>query len=122
MKLEKPVTQKDVTVSRFEMSIQNDPTAESLFCSEVYDRVNEDNSVVATSSNGITQKKTADGMQGTIEMTVAHSLSTESIYAAELYRILTDIETTNNGVAYYVRTNGSATTYRETVKLSDLPM
>ena len=119
VKLEKPVTQKDVTVSRFEMSIQNDVTA-GLFCSEVYDRVNEDNSVVATSSNGITQKDTAKGMQGTIEVTVPHSLSTKSTYAKELYRILTDIETTNNGVAYYVRTNGSATTYREAVKLSDL--
>ena len=125
VKLEKPVTQKDVTVSRFEMSIQNDPTAESLFCSEVYDRVNEDNSVVATSSNGITQKKTADGMQGTIEVTVPHSLSTKSIYAInadELYRILTDIETTNNGVAYLARLNNSAppSVYKDAVRLSDL--
>ena len=52
VKLEKPVTQKDVTVSRFEMSIQNDVTA-GLYCSEIYDRVNEDNSVVATSNNGV---------------------------------------------------------------------
>ena len=125
VKLEKPVTQKDVTVSRFEMSIQNDPTAESLFCSEVYDRVNEDNSVVATSSNGITQKDTAKGMQGTIEVTVPHSLSTKSIYAInpdELYRILTDIETTNNGVAYLARLNNATppSVYKDAVRLSDL--
>ena len=125
VKLEKPVTQKDVTVSRFEMSIQNDPTAERLFCSEVYDRVNEDNSVVATSSNGITQKDTAKGMQGTIEVTVPHSLSTKSIYAInpdELYRILTDIETTNNGVAYLARLNNATppSVYKDAVRLSDL--
>ena len=125
VKLEKPVTQKDVTVSRFEMSIQNDPTAERLFCSEVYDRVNEDNSVVATSSNGITQKDTAKGMQGTIEVTVPHSLSTKSIYASnpdELYRILTDIETTNNGVAYLARLNNATppSVYKDAVRLSDL--
>ena len=121
VKLEKPVTQKDVTVSRFEMSIQNDVTA-GLYCSEIYDRVNEDNSVVATSSNGITQKDTAKGMQGTIEMTVAHSLSTKSIYAKELYRILTDIETTNNGVAYLARLDYATppSVYKEAVRLSDL--
>ena len=121
VKLEKPVTQKDVTVSRFEMSIQNgNPVTERLYCSEVYDRVNEDNSVVATSSNGITQKDTAKGMQGTIEVTVPYSLRAESIY--ELYRILTDIETTNNGVAYLARLNNGASpsVYKDVVRLSDL--
>ena len=54
-----------------------------------------------------------------------HSLSTKSIYAInpdELYRILTDIETTNNGVAYLARLNNATppSVYKDAVRLSDL--
>ena len=104
VKLEKPVTQKDVTVSRFEMSIQNvDPEDDSVSNQtnqKVYDRVTNDNSVVATSSKGISVTTVNGVKQGVITVNPRHSLSEDSIYNG-LYRILTDIETTNNGVAFY---------------------
>ena len=101
VKLEKPVTQKDVTVSRFEMSIQGiDPNGTNQTNQKVYDRVTNDNSVVATSSKGISVTTVNGVKQGVITVNPRHSLSEDSIYNG-LYRILTDIETTNNGVAFY---------------------
>ena len=101
VKLEKPVTQKDVTVSRFEMSIQGiDPNGANQTNQKVYDRVTNDNSVVATSSKGISVTTVNGVKQGVITVNPRHSLSEDSIYNG-LYRILTDIETTNNGVAFY---------------------
>ena len=101
VKLENPVTQKDVTVSRFEMSIQGiDPNDANQTNQKVYDRVTNDNSVVATSSKGISVTTVNGVKQGVITVNPRHSLSEDSIYNG-LYRILTDIETTNNGVAFY---------------------
>ena len=93
VKLEKPVTQKDVTVSRFEMSIQGiDPNGTNQTNQKVYDRVTNDNSVVATSSKGISVTTVNGVKQGVITVNPRHSLSEDSIYNG-LYRILTDIET-----------------------------
>ena len=120
VQLKDPVVNKDVTVSHFEMSIQTtNPKGANQTNQKVSDRVNVDNSVYADSNKGITVTETADGKQGVIKITVRHGPSTKSIYNS-LYRILTDIETTNNGVAFYGTMGGSHINMDDCVVLSDL--
>ena len=119
VKLDDALTGK-VSVSKFEMSVQNvNPTDADQTCAKIYDRVTKENSITATSSNGITTTSKEKDNTGVITMTVRHGLSTESINKNSLYRILTDIDTTNGGVAFYA-TMGAGTNYDNAVRLSDL--
>ena len=120
VKLDDALTGK-VSVSKFEMSIQNvNPTDAGQTCAEIYDRVTKENSIAATSSNGITTTSKEKDNTGVITMTVRHGLSTESINKNSLYRILTDIDTTNGGVAFYATMGSSQTKFNNAVRLSDL--
>ena len=120
VKLDDALTGK-VSVSKFEMSIQNvNPTDAGQTCAKIYDRVTKENSIAATSSNGITTTSKEKDNTGVITMTVRHGLSTESINKNSLYRILTDIDTTNGGVAFYATMGSSQTKFNNAVRLSDL--
>ena len=119
VKLDDALTGK-VSVSKFELSVQNvDPTDADQTCAKIFDRVTKENSIAATSSNGITTTSKEKDNTGVITMTVRHGLSTKSINKDSLYRILTDIDTTNGGVAFYA-TMGAGTNYDNAVRLSDL--
>ena len=110
-----------VSVSKFEMSVQNvNPTDLGQTCAKIYDRVTKENSIAATSSNGITTTSKEKDNTGVITMTVRHGLSTESINKDSLYRILTDIDTTNGGVAFYATMGSGQTKFNGAVRLSDL--
>ena len=120
VKLDDALTGK-VSVSKFEMSVQNvNPTDAGQTCAKIYDRVTKENSIAATSSNGITTTSKEKDNTGVITMTVRHGLSTESINKNSLYRILTDIDTTNGGVAFYATMGSSQTKFNNAVRLSDL--
>ena len=120
VKLDDALTGK-VSVSKFEMSVQNvNPTDADQTCAKIYDRVTKENSIAATSSNGITTTSKEKDNTGVITMTVRHGLSTESINKDSLYRILTDIDTTNGGVAFYATMGSSQTKFNNAVRLSDL--
>ena len=110
-----------VSVSKFEMSVQNvNPADAGQTCAKIFDRVTKENSIAATSSNGITTTSKEKDNTGVITMTVRHGLSTESINKNSLYRILTDIDTTNGGVAFYATMGSSQTKFNNAVRLSDL--
>ena len=120
VKLDDALTGK-VSVSKFEMSVQNvNPTDLGQTCAKIFDRVTKENSIAATSSNGITTTSKEKDNTGVITMTVRHGLSTESINKNSLYRILTDIDTTNGGVAFYATMGSSQTKFNGAVRLSDL--
>ena len=120
VKLDDALTGK-VSVSKFELSVQNvDPTGAGQTCAKIFDRVTKENSIAATSSNGITTTSKEKDNTGVITMTVRHGLSTKSINKDSLYRILTDIDTTNGGVAFYATMGSSQTKFNNAVRLSDL--
>ena len=121
-----PVT-NGTTLTKFQMSIQNDnPTTDGIAANgydtneKVTSRVNADNSVVAKASDGtITDAGKDQNNTGTIEIDTPYALRSAQ---GGLYRILTDIETVNGGVAFYVRKGAAAgSEWWSGYVLSDLP-
>ena len=109
------------TLSNFEISIQNDDPTKDGIAANGYDtnekvtsRVNAANSVLASASKGtITDKGLDKNNEGEIILSTPYSLRSKEdngTYRDDLWRILTNIDTVNNGVAFYVKkgaTNGS---------------
>ena len=117
-----PVT-NGTTLTKFQMSIQNDnPTTDGIAANgydtneKVTSRVNADNSVVAKASDGtITDAGKDQNNTGTIEIDTPYALRSEQ---GGLYRILTDIETVSGGVAFYAQRG--ANNYYKGIVLADL--
>ena len=107
------------TLSNFEISIQNnDPMTGGPSGADtnekVTSRVNAANSVLASASKGtITDKGLDKDNEGEIILSTPYSLRSkkdDGTYRDDLWRILTNIDTVNNGVAFYVKkgaANGS---------------
>ena len=117
-----PVT-NGTTLTKFQMSIQNDNPTTGGIAANGYDtnekvtsRVNADNSVVAKASDGtITDAGKDQNNTGTIEIDTPYALRSEQ---GGLYRILTDIETVSGGVAFYAQRG--ANNYYKGIVLADL--
>ena len=107
-----PAKTNGITLTKFQMSIQNDdpatggPNNGADTNEKVTSRVNADNSVVAYSSDGsIKDAGKTVGNTGTITIDTPYALRSAQ---SGLYRILTDIETVNGGVAFYgMKGNGN---------------
>ena len=107
-----PAKTNGITLTKFQMSIQNDnpadggPNGGADTNEKVTSRVNADNSVVAYSSDGsIKDAGKTVGNTGTITIDTPYALRSAQ---SGLYRILTDIETVNGGVAFYgMKGNGN---------------
>ena len=107
-----PAKTNGTTLTKFEMSIQNDdpatggPNNGADTNEKVTSRVNADNSVIAYSSDGsIKDAGKTVGNTGTITIDTPYALRSAQ---SGLYRILTDIETVNGGVAFYgMKGNGN---------------
>ena len=123
-----PAKTNGTTLTKFQMSIQNDNPADggpnngADTNEKVTSRVNADNSVVAYSSDGsIKDDGKTVGNTGTITIDTPYALRSAQ---SGLYRILTDIETVNGGVAFYgMKGNGNfwSTSGVNGMILNDLP-
>ena len=123
-----PAKTNGTTLTKFEMSIQNDNPADggpnngADTNEKVTSRVNADNSVVAYSSDGsIKDAGKTVGNTGTITIDTPYALRSAQ---SGLWRILTDIETVNGGVAFYgMKGNGNfwSTSGVNGMILNDLP-
>ena len=115
------------TLSNFEISIQNDDPTKDGIAANGYDtnekvtsRVNAANSVLASASKGtITDKGLDKDNEGEIILSTPYSLRMDA--TEDYHRILTNIDTVNNGVAFLVRGNGTNPTYWSGSRLNDLP-
>ena len=123
-----PAKTNGITLTKFQMSIQNDdpatggPNNGADTNEKVTSRVNADNSVVAYASDGsIKDDGKTVGNTGTITIDTPYALRSAQ---SGLWRILTDIETVNGGVAFYgMKANGNfwSTSGVNGMILNDLP-
>ncbi len=123
-----PAKTNGITLTKFQMSIQNDdpatggPNNGADTNEKVTSRVNADNSVVAYASDGsIKDDGKTVGNTGTITIDTPYALRSAQ---SGLWRILTDIETVNGGVAFYgMKGNGNfwSTSGVNGMILNDLP-
>ena len=121
-----PVT-NGTTLEEIEISVQNnDPTKDGPnggadTNEKVTSRVNSSNSIAARAyDETITERGKDVGNTGTIKLTTPWSLRMDAT-KGNTWRVLTDIETAEGGVAFYVRNDGTQEKYYNGVVLSDLP-
>ena len=106
------------TISEFTVSIQGtDPTENGQTNQKVSARVNASNSATAIESKGtITQEGDDLNNTGTITLGVRYGLRND----LENYKILTDIEVAEGGVAFLARLGSNGEDYYEAEVLADL--
>ena len=106
------------TISEFTVSIQGtDPTDNGQTNQKVSARVNASNSATAIASKGtITQEGDDLNNKGTITLGVRYGLRNELVN----YKILTDIEVAEGGVAFLARLGSNGEDYYEAEVLADL--
>ena len=121
-----PVT-NGTTLEEIEISVQNDdptrdgPNGGADTNEKVTSRVNSSNSIAARAyDETITELGKDVGNRGSIKLTTPYSLRMAAT-SGNTWRVLTNIETAEGGVAFYVRNDGTQEKYYNGVVLSDLP-
>ena len=115
------------TLEEIEISVQNDNPNDGPFSGKdsnekVTSRVSSSNSIAARAYNEtITELGKDVGNTGTIKLTTPYSLRMAAT-SGNTWRVLTDIETENGGVAFYIRDDGTGQhKYYDGIVLNDLP-
>ena len=122
-----PAKTNGTTLSEIEISVQNNNPNDGPFNGKdsnekVTSRVSSSNSIAARAYNEtITELGKDVGNTGTIKLTTPYSLRMAAT-SGNTWRVLTDIETENGGVAFYIRDDGTGQhKYYDGIVLNDLP-
>ena len=115
------------TLEEIEISVQNDNPNDGPFSGKdsnekVTSRVSSSNSIAARAyDETITELGKDVGNTGAIKLTTPWSLRMDAT-SGNTWRVLTDIETENGGVAFYIRDDGTGQhKYYDGIVLNDLP-